>query len=364
VALNQVRTPWDRENPWSGEVPARTALAIPLGRNEQAFTVSLERGLVAQIGPMAVWADLDAIRGTLAGSGTMLLANPTDAPALAMIHPPSEAAPPVVAGQPHERFASRTAVEVLDVSGADGQLHVEGADLVYLRSDGVLERGSALDIGPGGIAWVRHGKGWYATWSDAGGPGPWPAAQNKEVDLAPGVTHLEAEQPYALLVDVDGQRRVEWRPEGGAVDVLARTKGKVRIRALGGGTITPEIDTQDVLDIAEGLGPEVLLDSGGTRWFRFELTSDTTVGVGVRAGADRVLATLVAPDGQVVASGVVRKADLTAGIWYLRLSQPADAAPVRARPAVAGIDPPDDGPPESVVRSYLEKAGFTSGGAQ
>ena len=32
--------------------------------------------------------------------------------------------------------------------------------------------------------------------------------------------------------------------------------------------------------------------------------------------------------------------------------------------ATKSVDPPDDGPPESVVRSYLEKAGLRPGGAQ
>lgn len=364
VALRQIRTPWDREEAWQGEIPARTALMLPVAKDGRSYTVSLERGLVAQAGGSSLWADLDATRGTLTGGGMLVLANPTDTPALAMVHPPAAAMAPVVAGQPHERFASRAGTEVLDVPAADGRLRVANAELTYLRSDGVLVRGDTADIGPGGTAWVRHGKGWYAAWSDAGGPGPWPASKGEKIDVPVGVTHLEADQPYAVLVEVDGQRRVEWRPDGGSVDILARTAGKVRVRGLSGANVTPTVDSQEVVAITEGLGPEVLLDAGGSKWFRFELAADTAVGIGVRAGADRVTATLVSPDGQVVASGVVRRADLKAGTWYLRISQPADAAPVRARPAVAGIDPPDDGPPDNVVRSYLEKAGFVPGGAR
>ncbi|MEZ4322901.1 MAG: hypothetical protein R3F61_35875 [Myxococcota bacterium] len=364
VALRQIREPWSREEPWSGEIPPRTAVVLPLAKDRKNLTVSLERGLVAQSGGQAVWADQDALRATLTGSGTLLVANPTDAPALALVHPAQAPEPALVAGQPHERFAARAGVEVREISAAEGQLRVANASVAYLRSDGVLLRGDALEIGPGGTAWITHGKGWYAAWSDAGGPGPWPASEGKAVKVAAGVTHLEADRPFALLVDVDGQRRVEWRPDGGSVDVLSRTGGTVKVRALGAGEVQPDIETQEVTAISEGLGPEVLLDAGGTRWFRFDLAQDGPVGIGVRAGADRVTATLVAPDGRVVTSGVVQRADLTAGSWYLRLSQPADAAPVRARPAVTGIDPPDDGPPDDVVRSYLEKAGFTAGGAR
>jgi hypothetical protein len=45
---------------------------------------------------------------------------------------------------------------------------------------------------------------------------------------------------------------------------------------------------------------------------------------------------------------------LDAGAYLLALSAPADAAPVRARPAVVGLVPPDTGPPEDVVRQYVQ----------
>jgi hypothetical protein len=57
---------------------------------------------------------------------------------------------------------------------------------------------------------------------------------------------------------------------------------------------------------------------------------------------------------------------LTAGDWILVLHQPGDGTPVRARPAVVGIEPPDTGPPDDVIRRYLELAAneASNGGAQ
>jgi hypothetical protein len=48
--------------------------------------------------------------------------------------------------------------------------------------------------------------------------------------------------------------------------------------------------------------------------------------------------------------------DLEPGDYLLALRAPADGPPVAARPALAGVVPPDTGPPEEVVRDYLRKA--------
>jgi hypothetical protein len=44
---------------------------------------------------------------------------------------------------------------------------------------------------------------------------------------------------------------------------------------------------------------------------------------------------------------------LEPGTYLLMLSAPVDAAPVRAKPALVGLVPPDTGPPEDVVKAYL-----------
>ena len=48
--------------------------------------------------------------------------------------------------------------------------------------------------------------------------------------------------------------------------------------------------------------------------------------------------------------------DLEPGDYLLAVRAPVDGPPVTARPALAGVKPPDTGPPEDVVRQYLQKA--------
>jgi len=357
VALKQQREPWGREEPWSGEIPPRTALVLPIGSKLRSYALTLERGLLARSGAQAVWADTDALEATLLGADTLVLANPTERPAMARVAPPTEAPAPLVSGQPHEQHAATAGVQLLDIAAADGTLHAAGAEIAYLGADGQVARGSAVEIGSGGQATIHHGVGWHAVWSDSGGPGPWPATDAERLAIEPGVTHIEAEAPFAVRVGIDGQERVEWRPSGGSVDALTCRGGALWVRPLGAESLETTVSTEAVESLEDGVGPEVLLGPGSAAWFRFELDHDGPIGFGVRASADRVRATLVSPDGAELAHGVVGRAELKAGTWYLRLSQPSDAPPVRARPAVAGLHPPDSGPPDEVIRTYLSTAG-------
>jgi hypothetical protein len=174
----------------------------------------------------------------------------------------------------------------------------------------------------------------------------------------PVMLHLRTAAPAATLL-----RRGEEAP-----DVEVHAKGAVRdaylpaggaellLRALAGGTLSgiAEITTTPVTSIGEGLGPEVLLAPGATRLFSFTVTREGPVGVGVRASADVVQTTLLTSGGRSLGSGVVQMPTLTPGTYLLALHAPEDASPVRARPAIAGLKTPDTGPPEDVIRQYLE----------
>jgi hypothetical protein len=263
---------------------------------------------------------------------------------------------------------------------------VRGAvdEAVYLRSDGRVVTGGAMAVGPGGTLWLRWRPGPVLAWlSTPDAPGPFQdatagptttvgagarlplsgAAQRVRIELgAPGLAQLSAPCPFVATVAVEGApERVEVREGGGGLDLwLPEGTATVSLRALadtalwGRATLTSTPPT----DIGEGLGPEVLLAPGGSRVFRFQLAESRPIGVGVDAEADRVIATVLDATGQPVGRGLVQLLELDAGTWFLALRQPADAAPVRVRPALAGIDPPDTGPPEDVVRGYLELAGL------
>jgi hypothetical protein len=136
-----------------------------------------------------------------------------------------------------------------------------------------------------------------------------------------------------------------------------------------------EITTTPVQPADEGLGPEVLLPAGETRYFSFHVASRRPVGWGAAAGSERVGCTLLRGDGRPVTprplatgrtaalAGLIDMAELDAGDYLLALAAPPDAAPVRARPVLVGLRLPDTGPPPEVIRQYLQEAGAVAAAA-
>jgi hypothetical protein len=53
--------------------------------------------------------------------------------------------------------------------------------------------------------------------------------------------------------------------------------------------------------------------------------------------------------------------ELAAGDYLLSVRAPSDSAPIRIRPAVAGIEPPGSGPPPDVIRTYVQPEGEVQG---
>jgi hypothetical protein len=127
------------------------------------------------------------------------------------------------------------------------------------------------------------------------------------------------------------------------------------LRAAGGAVLhgTVELITTPVTPAGEGLGPEVLLSAGQSHLFSFEVTRKGPVGIGVRASSDVVDCHLLDSAGARIGSGVVQMPDLTPGTYILALTAPGDAQPIRARPALAGLEPPSSGPPEEIIWSYV-----------
>ncbi len=156
--------------------------------------------------------------------------------------------------------------------------------------------------------------------------------------------------------------------ESGRLDAfLPPGDARLGLRSLAGAQLSgvAEITLTPVTAIREGLGPEVLLPAGGSRWFSFHVDRQGPVGVGAHADSDVVEIELYDRGGRRLEAagsgsakgGVVRMSDLAPGDYLLALRSPAGAAPVKARPAVAGLVLPDTGPPEDIIRQYLQEAG-------
>jgi hypothetical protein len=332
----------------------------------------------------------------------------------------SEEALALVAGAPFERSLDRAGTLRIALpqtpGGTAATLHLRGVDLadptarvegIVLGSDGSVTRGTDLAASSGGVVLVKHGPGLLLAW--LGGPDDetaalWPMAATAEgsrpapikvappasvplsgrfaelslTGSAPRVLHLRTAIPLATLLHrPDGSADdVVVHPEGGRLDAfLPAGEARLGLRALAGAQLSgvAEITETPVTPIGEGLGPEVLLPPGGSRWFSFRVERAGPVGVGAHAGSDVVEIEIYDRSGRRLPDslgknagkngggnrrgGVIQMPELTPGDYLLALRSPASAAPVEARPALAGLVLPDTGPPEDVIRKYLEEAG-------
>jgi len=180
--------------------------------------------------------------------------------------------------------------------------------------------------------------------------------------------HLRTEAPIATRLSRDGGEpdapQVEVHPRGGTLDTyLPGGTAEIAIRSLGKQSLwgSAEITVTPVTAIGEGLGPEILLPAGATSLFSFTVRRQGPIGIGVRADSDLVECILLDETGRRLGAGVVLMPDLEPGTYLLALHAPPSDTAVHAQPALAGIEPPGTGPPEEVIRKYLQMAGVEEG---
>lgn len=309
-------------------------------------------------------------------------------------------------GQPLERALDRSGTlrlalpeVVVNGTGAPMEVHVRGtgAEAVLLGRDGSVTRGTDLPARSGGTLLIHHEPGLLLTWMGAAGEsnaGLWAPGSERDapplritppatVPLAgsavrlaltsaePRVLHLRTAAPLVTLLQRgDGlPEEVEIHPNSGRLDVyLPAGEARLGLRAVAGVPLSgaAELTVTPVTPISEGLGPQVIVPTGGARWFSFEVARSGPLGAGVHADSGRVEIEIYDHSGRPLPGddrsqgsqgSVVRMLDLEPGTYLLALRTPADAPPVAARPALAGLALPDTGPPEEIVRQYLQQAG-------
>lgn len=259
-------------------------------------------------------------------------------------------------------------------------LHVRGAAVTFVSRQGRVLRGRDLEIdGPGSLS-LPHGTAPLVAWLQGATQSPrdaFGAAQAPEQRVEPpaslplsgsalalrferaqpALLQLRSATPLLSVVTTAGGSEVEVHGGGAALDAyLASGATEVLLRPLGGGLLAGELDvtTTPVTPIGEGLSEETLLAPGASRVFSFEVARHGPVGIGVRASADLVEATLLSSSGARLGEGSVQMPTLAPGTYLLVLHAPEDAPPVFARPALAGLEPPSLDPPADVVRRYLQ----------
>jgi hypothetical protein len=345
--------------------------------------------------------------------------------------------PAAAVGAENGAIQGSTAVNPDAANAAHAANAADGADIALIDGAGQVRRGAELAGAPGGYLLIRHGPGVVAAWvAGLFEPGQEPAAgeQGWQAPLAaaatavtppatvplagrsvhltlaarePAVLHLRAAAPALTLLAGAGGETVAIHPAGVRLDAyLLPGVTHLGFSALGEGELGgfAELTTTPLTRTGEGLGPEVLLPPGDTRWFSFHVAARRRVGWGASAGAERVSCRLLQADGRAVAPGspggqgaagssrttgsarprvaaepgapvppaapapsavtartdMLQMAELEAGDYLLVLTAPPDSAPLRVRPVVVGLDLPDTGPPPEVIRHYLQEAGAVS----
>ena len=381
------------EGAWEGALEGVSARAFSLPAGPKLLRLALGPAVVG------VLSRGDEVLGVhWAGGGAFAEAVESEADRLTLLHAGAEAgrfaverlpllaaSPALAPGRPLERSPRSAGTLRLAVAPSPGAtLHVRGGrgEATLVRADGSVRRGLDLPAGEGGTLLVPQAPGLVLAWLDRPGseaadlwagvaappaqrveaPASVPlagAVQSLRLDLAaPAVLHLRTGcGALTRLSRGAAPPAVEVHPVAVSLDApLGKGPAELTLRAVAGQTLSgvAELLLTPIVPVGEGLGPEVLLSPGATRFFSFAVEREGAVGVGVQASAEVVEATLLDAGGRVLGTGTAQMPKLSPGTYLLALRAPADAAPVTARTALAGLRPPDTGPPEDVVRAYLQ----------
>jgi hypothetical protein len=245
---------------------------------------------------------------------------------------------------------------------------VSGTDIVA-RESGVL----MLQHQPGTlIAWLdapkaQAAKGvmaWFKSMQETSVKPPQAVAlrgkqQVLTLNLAQaGMLHLRTSVPVVTQFVVEGQApQTQAHLFGANINLLAPAgASRLVLRAVGSDSLSgvATVITTSIVQLGEGVGPEVLLAPGSARLYAFDLAQSRTIGIGVRAQSDVVRSVLFDQRGAVLSEGVVQMPNLTPGRYYLAIDLPLNSAPVRAQPILRGLNAPDTRPPRDILRRYVE----------
>ncbi len=377
-------------------VPAGAARAWTLPAQPLRLRVTISAGLVAALEgaqglERVAWAQRAPREIELHGEARRLVVlNPGSDPgrvALDLI-PATCDHQRLLFGQPLERALPRSGSFRLDLPAATeaGTLHLRGAARqgVLIDAQGQVRRGLDLPLpSAGGSLEIQHEAGLVLAWIDRPGQegeGLWGAVESPwAVDpTTPSVHPLEGaatqlgfapERPLALHLRAEQALVLGLRHGEGPLEVAVHTGGDadlllpgghstVLLRPLGEAELRGEIELSStpIARLGEGLGPELLLAPGDTRFFDFALEHGATVGLGVRADADTVTLRLLDEQGRCVGRGLAQMPTLEPGRWTVAIGLSPDASPVSLQPVLVGLELPDTGPPEDVVQRYQRLA--------
>ncbi len=167
---------------------------------------------------------------------------------------------------------------------------------------------------------------------------------------APGITSL-LNQDRVLAVSVSSQRsgrQLEYFLKPGEYDLYTRPLAGLRQEGL----LTIQNILPDTLDRPSEQGNR-LIQANETQVYRFTVTADAKVGVGVHTQSDRLETQLLDSDFTLISNGPLIIEDLKAGEYIFTVkSIDSDAQPVQYRPVLYGHRGSRQGIPPEVLEKY------------
>ncbi len=268
----------------------------------------------------------------------------------------------------------------LDVEpSTEAVLTAEGAGLTVVTDAGTLS-GAGEAVPEPGAAWVEPLEPASAVWfgpperpatallTAAADTGPCePPCRAADPDGVLGL-RLEPAEPAVLTVRLPAGTAARLDGAGTAAAWFQAAEGVrhlpvpagtavLSVRSLlAGHPARAFVTATPVREAGEGAGEPVVLGPGDAVGFRFTVPERRSIGVGVAAQPDTVTATLLDATGAVAGRGVDQLRELDPGPYVLLVANGGPET-VTVRPAIAGLEPPPSGPPEDVVRHYLELSG-------
>lgn len=263
--------------------------------------------------------------------------------------------------------------------------HIMGkdADAVMIQNNGYVRRGRKIQINDDGQLTIRHATGILLAWLENDRSTPFDAFEGrKSVTLLPPaklnlegniiniklnlneskLIHLGTSCPVISYFQASqGAHQTRFHQQGAVLDIfMPAGPSTITLISATQGTLFGQasLTESDIIKIKEGLGPLVRMVPGRSRLFSFELKEDSAIGVGVNASKDKASCLLYDSKANILGKGVIQMHDLPAGHYVLEVRLPATSHSIEIRPAVVGIEKPGAGPPEDVIKNYLDIVGL------
>ncbi len=354
-------------------LPPGSARRITLPPGSKRLRAELGAGvaLLLEDGPVA-WAGAAPLSRLAEGDWpTALLVNAGEADAAAALTLlPADATPLRVApGAPFRRFFGTAGSLALTVEAQGQRLSVAGADILSISEASGRILSSADREKPltgRHVVTLRHAPGPVLAWLD-GAEG---TLARRDAAL-PGLVALDAE---AIALNLAPSTPVLLHAESSAPLVIAPPGGRPEIFAAGaafhrflpagaaelrlfspvpgapGGQLS--LSASPVRMLGEGLGEPLLVAPGGTALWGFSLERPARIGLGLRADPDKATLHLLDSAGKKIGEGLLQLVDLQPGTYLMEARLPPDAPPALLRPAILGLAPRPQGPPDDILRAY------------